>query len=197
MSEILASLSGFEKILFYIAVPFTLLTIIQLILEIIGLGGHHADAGMGDTTGGVDVTADHMPSFNVFTVRNVIYFLTMFGWTGLAASKAGAPVWLTTIIAIIAGTFTSFIIGYIFYLLSKLTESGNIKLANAVGSFGSVYLPIPARRVGSGIIQITVQGMTIEVKAITDGDDNLKTGTPIKVMNVIDDTTVLVSKSEA
>jgi len=194
MIEQFAALSGFERVLLYIAVPFTLLTIIQMIMEIVGLSshdGHHADGNLTLS----DVDHPSLAGYNFFTVRNLVYFLTMFGWVSLAVSRAGLSVGPSIIIGIIAGSFTTVLTAYIFLTLTRLNESGNIQLANAVGKTGSVYLRIPADRKGIGIIQLAVQGATIELNALTDGPE-LKTGQVVKVVQMLDLSLALVKPAD-
>lgn len=189
MLDFISTLTGFEQILFYIAVPFSLLTGIQLVLQFIG-GGHDLDAVAADLVS-PDIGHAHLPDFAVFTLSNFIYFLTLFGWAGIAASKAGASLALSLTIATLAGVLTTLLIAYIFSVLNRLTESGNIKIANAVGALGVVYLPIPPKRGGSGIVQVTIQGATVEVNAMTDGAE-LKTGQSVQVQAMLDGNTLLV-----
>ena len=199
-SEWWADLLALEKVFVGLAFPFTLLTIIQLVLELIGAGGDSDahDGGMDhgggfDASGhGADVFLDH---FHFFSVRNLIYFLMMFGWTGLAFSKAGAPAWLSIPVGMIAGLLTTVIIGWVFYNFSRFTESGNIRIENAVGQIGTVYIAIPEHRSGSGVIQLVLQGMTQELDAITDGE-KLPTGKPVQVVEVVSGNTVLVTGAD-
>ena len=62
-----------------------------------------------------------------------------------------------------------------------------------VGSQGKVYLTIPEARTGEGKVQISIQGAVREYNAQTDGDA-IKTGTPIKVTEVINENTLLVEE---
>ncbi len=56
---------------------------------------------------------------------------------------------------------------------------------------GTVYLPIPAERSGEGKVQITIAGAVREFNALTEGEA-LKTGTPIKVTEVVNESTLVV-----
>ena len=196
MLAVVSTLTGFERILLYIAVPFSILTVIQLVIQFV-VGGHDVSASGADIAvgGGADTdTGVSHHGFSIFTIGNLTYFLTMFGWAGLAASKSGAGVGFSLTIATAAGLLTTVIVAYIFFSLNRLTETGNVQLANAAGSSGTVYLHIPAKRSGTGLIQLTVQGQTVEMNALTDGDA-LKTGTPVKVEKVLDGDVALVVKS--
>ncbi len=192
-------LTALERVFVCLAFPFSLLTVFQLILELTGIGG---DGGSHDTSdghgggliAGGDDAGGFVDHFHFFSVRNMIYFLMMFGWTGLAFSKAGVPAAFSTIMGIIAGLLTTVIIGWIFYIFSRLTESGNVKIDSAIGQLGSVYLTIPPKREGQGIVQLVMQGVTQELNAITDGD-KLQTGTAVEVKQVVGGNIVLVEKS--
>jgi hypothetical protein len=192
MNEWWNAFTGVERFFLTVAIPFSLLTLIQLIMELIGMGGDHGHDSGGLDGGDVGGFYDHL---HFFSVRNMIYFLTMFGWVGLACTKGGFPVILVVPFGIIAGLVTTVIIAWIFYALSKFTESGNVQLSNALGKVGNVYLPIPAKRTGKGAVQVAVQGILQELDAITDGD-NLSSGTSIQVVDVLNNNTVVVAPSD-
>ena len=199
MEEWWIGLNSFERVFVILAFPFSLLTVLQLILELLGLSAHHGDSDMPVDTAMDSHSADLVheglfSSFPVFTIRNLIYFLTMFGWTGLACSKGGLPLALTIILAVIAGILTTMIIAWVFYLLNRLTESGNITINNALGQMGSVYITIPAHKEGTGVIQLVMQGATQELNAMTE-EAAIPANTAIKVVKIINQNTVLVKKS--
>lgn len=198
MSEWWLALTALEKVFVAMALPFSILTIVQLIMELFGLSGDHGTLDQGiDDGGGFDISGHDMGGFfghfTFFSVRNLIYFLMMFGWTGLACSKSGAPVWLTIIIAIFSGLLTTVIIGWIFYTFSRLTESGNVRIGSAVGQVGTVYITIPEKRSGTGVIQIVMQGTTQELTTMTDGEE-LPAGKSVKVSEIISGNIALVSR---
>ena len=82
------------------------------------------------------------------------------------------------------------------YVLKLNAEqaSGNIDVNTmAVGCTGRVYLTIPGERKGEGKVQITINESVREYQALTDGD-TIKTDTPIKVVEVINESTLLVEE---
>ena len=190
MTEWWIGLTAIEKIFFALAIPFSLLTLLQLVLELLGITTDHGNHGgfALDHDGGT--FSEH---FTFFSVRNLIYFLMMFGWTGLACYKAGIPIGITIFIGILAGVLTSIIIGWIFFSFNKLTESGNIRVESAIGQVGKVYLSIPGERQGTGMVQLVMQGVTQEMDAMTDGE-KLSVGTAVKVLEVMDGNILLVYK---
>jgi len=87
---------------------------------------------------------------------------------------------------------------YLFKWLSGMQQSGNIDIqASAKGCEGKVYIPIPASRSGEGKVQISISGAVREYNAITESDNALKTGTPIRVVDVINSDTVLVEETNS
>lgn len=215
MTEWWESLSSFEQVFWYIAIPFSLILIIQMIMTFAGMGGGDADIGGGDTDiSGMDLDVDadvdlsdisHSsdsyditdidPSFHFFTVRNFIAFFTMFGWAGIAAWNEGMDKTWTIVIAIAAGLITMAVVTALFYYISKLQDSGgSIKIKNALNQIGNVYLPIKADGGNVGKVQITIQNSLREMPAITKGDMDLATGTVVKVVGIVSNSILVVQK---
>ena len=87
---------------------------------------------------------------------------------------------------------------YMFKWLSKMQQSGNINIfQSAAGCNGKVYLTIPAERKGTGKVQISINESIREYDALTDSETELKTGTAIKVVEVIDSSTLLVEEIDS
>ena len=78
--------------------------------------------------------------------------------------------------------------------MHKLAESGTLKIKNAIGVIGEVYLPIGAERSKMGKVQIKVQGSLRELEAITDEPEELKTGSMVKVTEIVSAEILLVEK---
>lgn len=189
------SIGSYEKIYWFFAVPFTTVFLVQFFLTFSGSGGGEHDGGFehdGDADGGGHHEGDHA-GFNLFTLRNIIIFFTGFGWAGIVGVKSGYGKGLTGIFAFLVGLGLMLAVAGMYYLMSKLTENGNINMQNALDVPGRVYIPIPEGRQGVGQIQLTIQGSIREVEAMTEGDA-LSTGTPVKVTKVLDERTVIVEK---
>ncbi|MEN6452210.1 MAG: hypothetical protein ABFC96_17100 [Thermoguttaceae bacterium] len=163
----------------------------------------HGDAGSdfhGDHPGdGADNEASaHQPAghgamglFRIVSLRTVVAALTFFGLTGLAsqAAKASAPTSLA--IALASGAAAMFAVFWLMQAMQQLRTEGTVRIREAIGQHGSVYLRVPGNRSGSGKIQVSVQNRTMEYLAITAGPE-LPTGTEIVVVNVVDPTTLEV-----
>ncbi|NOX45657.1 MAG: hypothetical protein GXO89_01605 [Chlorobi bacterium] len=215
MYEWWEAFSGFEKVFWYIAIPFSVILIIQMILTFAGMGGSDSDVGGGDadvsgldldtdtdidvdTTEDVDTDGDNfdmVPSFHFFTIRNFIAFFTLFGWGGIAAFQNGFSRTWTIIIAFIAGVIALLAVSALFYFMGKLVDSGgSLRIRNALGKIGDVYIPIKANAGSIGKVQITVQGSLREMQAMTKGDSDLKTGTVVKVTGIAGNNILVVDK---
>lgn len=134
------------------------------------------------------------PGFDIFTIRNFITFFTIFGWAGIAGIHGGLNKIWTIVMAVGFGTAVMFLVAGLFYLIYRLAASGTLNIANALNQVGNVYIPIQANGGNIGKIQITVQGSLREMQAMTDGKEDLPTGTVIKVIKIISDNILLVEK---
>lgn len=180
--EWFSSLDALEKVLWIIAFTSTLIFIVQTVMTFMGMDGD------GDPSGcDVDMSGD-MP-IELFTFRNFVNFFLGFSWTGIALyGRAGVVV--TVVSSVVAGVVLVAAVMYMFYLMSRMEQSGNIDLhESAVGCRGTVYIAVPEG--GRGKVQITIQGAVREYDAVTGGEA-LASGTPIKVVGVVDDSTLKV-----
>lgn len=199
LNEWWAEIPNFERIFWFLAIPSSIISLLQLILEFVGMGSDSMDADL-DANVDVDVDADVSDSsghhaggdLRVFTVRGFIVFFTLFGWAGIAFSRASFPGLLVIIIAFLIGFGAMVLVAWLFKFLHSLGESGNIDIKNAVGKRGTVYFTIPGDGQSSGQIQITFQGSFHTMDAITYDKEDIKTGTNVKVTEVLEDGTLVV-----
>lgn len=180
-----------EQIYWMFAIPASLGFIIIAITTF--LGGE-VDAELGDAD--MEVDTDDGIGFQFITVKNMIGFFTIFSWTGIACLDSGYSAPLTITVSVIAGLAMMFTMAGIFYWLTKLTDSGTLKMENAIGGVGEVYLLIGKNRSGLGKVTITIQGAVRELQAMTDDGEDLSMGTIIEVKEVINNQILLVTKSK-
>lgn len=186
MSDWWSTMDLVEKIFWGISIPFSVLFLIQMVMTFIGgdLDDISADA---DTSVNGDIGID----FQFLTLKNLIAFFTIFGWTGIICLHSGLGTVLSTFIASIAGLLMMVVMASILYFMGKLTEEGTLKLSNAIGKVGNVYLTIPAGRKGMGKVQIQVQGLQT-LEAITDAEKDIKTGAVVEVVDILNDQILVV-----
>lgn len=186
------SLTDLQHIFAFIGIPSTLVLIVQTVLLLFGLGD-------GDD---IDFDGDGIPDdieagddgLTLFSIRGIVGMLCIAGWAGIVFIDFGLPDIISIILAIVCGVATLFGIAYLMKAALKLQSSGNIEIGSAVGKVGQVYIPIPAKGNGRGKINIIVQDRYIEVDAVTDSDEALKTGETVRVVSTDDMGLVMVER---
>ncbi len=189
MNNFFEGMTSLEQTYWIIAILGSAIFVVIFALTFIGVGDTDMEADISDINaddGGV--------GFQFFTFKNVIAFFTIFGWTGIVCIDNQMSSTATITISIIAGLLMMVLTSLLFYWMGKMAESGTLKIKNAIGVVGEVYLPIGANRSEIGKIQIKVQGSLRELEAITDANEELKTNTLIKVLKVVSDELLLVEK---
>lgn len=179
-----------EKVYWIIAIPSTILLIIQVVMT---LAGGDADEMDGDIDTG-DGDMDGGAGWQFFTYKNVLGFFTLFGWTGLGFLQMGLGVLIAGFFAFIAGSMMMSLMAALFYYISKLHQSGTMIIENAIGHTGEVYLRVPANRSGHGQIQVEVQGTLRTMDAITDDEKELPTGSIAQVLEIVNNQILLVTQ---
>lgn len=193
MTEWWTSLDLFMKILWCIAIASSLIFIVETILTFIG-----ADVEMDTDIDVADGGFEGDPSMNLYTFRNLVNFLLGMSWTAIILNDQIASKALLMLIAFAVGALLVAAVMYMFKWLSKMQQSGNINIfLSAAGCNGKVYLTIPAERKGTGKVQISINESIREYDALTDSETELKTGTAIKVVEVIDSSTLLVEEIDS
>lgn len=179
-----------EKIYWCIAIPFSIVFIIQLIMTLVG-GDFDASSSTGDADVAVD--SDHGIGFQFISIKNLIGFFTIFSWTGIACTAAGLNPILTVVIAVVAGLIMMLLMGLLIYYMGKLAEDGSMKMEDAIGKTATVYLTIPAKRSAQGKVQLTLHGFQT-LDAVTDDAEELKNGNMVKVVDIINNEILVVTK---
>jgi hypothetical protein len=189
MEEWFYSLTLFERIYWITAILGSIFLVILLVLTF--LGGDADD--IGDIDGDLDLDAGI--DFQFLSFKNLVGFFTIFGWTGIACLNAELSYGLTLFISLFCGFLMMLAMASLFYFLSKLNSSGGaIKISNALDGIGEVYTTIGANRSKIGKVQITVQGRSRELDALTDEEFDLRQGNIIKVSEITSNGILIVNK---
>ena len=176
--------------------------LVQFVLTVVGFGADDldfmddmpdpGDLDVGDVQGDVH---DHGSTwfFGVISFRTVVAALMFFGLVGLAAQQGlpGQPV-VALVVATCAGAAAMYGVHYLIQLMLRLRHDGNVRIERSVGKRGTVYVPIPGDKSGSGKVQLRMQDRIMEYQAMTGGSQQLVTGTPVEVVDVINQNTVEV-----
>lgn len=151
-------------------------------------GGFHfdgSDAHSGDF-GDTDV------SFQFLSLQGLTAFFMMFGLVGMAIYAAGQGSLVSIAGGLIAGVFTVWVVSKVFIGFQSLQSDGTIRIENAIGREGSVYLTIPEGDIGK--VNVTVQGRLTEFEAVSLNKKKIETGQRVKVINVIGRDRLVVEK---
>ena len=189
MTDWWVALGGDEKIFYGIALASSLVMLIQLVLTLVGGAFDVAD-------GEFEVEATD-GDLGVLSIRTICAFFVGFGWGGISALNIyEGNIFIATIAGFITGSL--FLAGVLWTMrgLHSLREDGTVDIKNSVGTTGSVYLPIPPNREGTGQIQVVIQGRERTVIALTDSDVGLENRARIIVTEQIDPQTVLVAPAD-
>ena len=205
------SLSTAAQIFACMAIPASLLLLIQTILTFMGIGdsGDVADDmpddipdDLPDASDGVfgeNAVTDAADTFGldglrIFTMRGIVSFFVVFGWLGIAMDAAGVALWITLLVSTVCGLAMMLVLAFLMRAIMKLRSDGNTDNRNAVGTSGKVYLTIPPQRSGEGKVQIMLQGSYVERNAVTDDESPIPTGCEVVVIGISGQTDLVVRR---
>jgi hypothetical protein len=150
----------------------------QILLTMFGLGDDAPD--LADDIDGAS------EAINLLSVRSLAAGTVVFGAAGLALAGwlPGGLRWLSVPGAMLPAFGAAFVTAYLTRVMHRTETRGNLRLDGAVGQLGTVYLRIPAGNAGTGIVQFSLQGRTIELPAWTGEANELATGSSVLVISV-------------
>jgi hypothetical protein len=201
------SLTAAERIFAAFGIPAAIVMLVQTVLLLLGfLGGGEADIpsdtsglgeGMdiGDTTGGVDpINTPGDSGLRMFSVRGIVAFFAVFGWTALAVSRSGGPITLASGLGVAAGLAALFALAWMMRAILRMQEDGTADERTAIGRSASVYLQIPAGRSGTGKVTVLVSSQLREFDAVTDDGEVIPTGREVTVVGLSGRSTMVVRR---
>lgn len=202
------------RVLYCVAVPASLILLLQLLLTMVG---GHGDSGVdvSDTSGldldtdfDADLDGDGIPdgfdtditdggnpadfgNLRFLTLQTIVTFLAVFGWVSIISISSGLPAALGLGIGAVCGILMMLVVAKIVQMSRKLAENGAINLKRAIGETASVYVTVPPKNGGTGKITMQLQGRFCEFDAVNSGDTELTTGSQVLVTDVLGDTLVV------
>ena len=186
-----------QKVFFIIgciAVGFTAIRIVLMLIGFIGVDGGDVDADVdadfdgdvGDADSFLDLGGVHF-----VTLNGAIVGLALGTWVGYFTAPV-LPLWLCIVLTVIAVLVFMYLYALLMRAIYKLQNDGTLVKKNAVGKNGTVYLAIPPMRTGSGKVNVIVQGQYVELEAVTDENQRIPTGAPIDVVGITDEELLIV-----
>lgn len=170
----------------YIAIPTSLIFIIQSVMTFIGV----------DSSDGIEADFDSnlegaQAPFQLFSLRNLINFLLGFSWAGISFFHSIASLPLLLLAAALTGTAFVLLFFVIIKQLQKLAEDNSFHINQTLNKTAEVYLPIPAHKSGIGKVLVSVKGSIRELSAITEGE-RLIQGLPVRIIKIQSDNLLVV-----
>ena len=166
-----------QQIFALVAIPSTLIMIIQTVMLVIGMD-NEADMDIDDVPEMMD------DGLTLFSVRGIVTMLAVTGWCAVAFVDSGLSDVLAVVISVALGFLALVGMAYLMRAVYRLQASGNIDVGNAVGKVAQVYIPIAAGAEKKGKVTMTLQGKYCELDAITTASETLKTGSYVRVVAV-------------
>jgi len=204
------ALSTMKQVMYCIAVPSTLLLIIQTVMVIVGFGDGGPDVNPSDTSGldldvpdgdvefdldapdgdlGGDVSGD-IGALKLFTFQGIIAFATTFSWTTLVCLN-GLPNGAAIVIGIMAGIAMMYVVAKLMQFSKKLTENGTFHAKSVIGEDAQVYIPIlPNGRTG-GKVTVNNASRFAELEAVTESGEMIPSGERVRIVDVRGDVVVV------
>lgn len=181
MTDFLEYADIYFKTFWYIALPVSLIFLIQAIITFSGISSDI------DTDSEVHLDGDGL--FEYFTVRNAINFLLGFSWGGICFYPHISNKLLLVFFAVLSGLVFFIAFFHIIQQIKKLEENNSFNPLNTIGKEGEVYLKIPAN--GKGKVQVSHNGSVHELEAISDSL-LMETGTKVTIVDVLENNILLV-----
>ena len=130
-------------------------------------------------------------SMHFFTLQTIVAFLTVFSWSSIVLVGSSVPKIAALAVGSILGIGTMALVAKMVQFSMRLAENGTVDLRNAIGESATVYIPCPAKNQGMGKITMTLQGQMMELGAFNEGEEMLKTGTKVVVVDVRGDDVIV------
>lgn len=203
------SLGILQRILYCIAIPATLVLILQTVLVIMGFGDGASGAdfnpsdtsGMdldGDVSAGdfldgdvADAVSGDFGSLKLFTVQGAVAFLATFSWVAIVCVNTGMHPVAAIAIGIACGGAMMYVVAKLLRAMAKLAENGTFRLKSVVGETAQVYLTILPNGENGGKITLNSTSRFAEVDAITEGPQSIPSGSRVRIVDVRGDVVVV------
>jgi hypothetical protein len=174
------------------------LVLLQFLAGAFGIGGEHGDAaghhdfGTDHTSDGHGHESDGSWFLGMLTFRAIAAAIAFFGLGGLIAAYYDMPRSAQLATATLSGFAALYLVATMMKMLYRLKADGGVKIQQAIGRTGTVYLRVPGQKTGPGKVTLNLQNRTVELEAFTAANE-LPTGTPIRVVAVLGPSSVEVT----
>jgi hypothetical protein len=174
-----------KQVFYGLALIASFIALILAVLAIIGMEHHDAVDAVGST--GLDDGGG-----GIFSLKPLTGFFLGFGWAGGIALSRGFTIPVAILIALVCGGAIMAVIVLMFRTILGLRSDGTMRIADAVGAVGSVYVTLPAGKAGGGQVVVSFRNRQETLAALNTADRSIPSGEKIRVVGVVDSRTVLV-----
>lgn len=188
--EYFNSLEPLLRTFWFIALPISLIFVIQTIMTFMGFDG--SDGMEADFDGDLDTDGGGVGQF--FSFRNFINLLLGFSWTGVLFYHDIENKSLLVAFAVFVGLVFLFFFFWAIKQVKGLAEDNTFMIQDAIGKLAEVYIPIPANMSGKGKVLVSVKGTTHELDAVTNADTKLPTASMVRIVSVENESILKVEK---
>ena len=114
----------FEQIFWIITIPATVVFLLLLVLTVFG-GDTDTDV---DTDVDADIADGYSIPFQFLSLKNIVAFFAVFGWSGIGFIHAEMAYWLVVLLAVLCGLLMMTLMATLFSLVFiSFNESNNTK----------------------------------------------------------------------
>ena len=178
-----------QQIFYGIGIISLLITAIQMLLTLVGLGAEAVDLDL--EFDGPD--AEHSSGIGLFSSQTISAFLLGFGWVGAITRSSGAALTLSILAALLVGIGLMFVMFFLLRALMGLQSRGNLDYGSAVGLEGVVYATLPGdNQDGGGQIQVTIQSRLTTAAARKASPGAIGPGEKVKIIKLAGPTSFVV-----
>lgn len=203
------ALSILQKVLYCIAIPATLILILQTVMVIMGFGDGGSDFNPSDTSGldldlpeeipsgdlpDVDIAdgaSGDIGSLKLFTMQGAVAFLTTFAWVALVGINAGLPEAAAMLSGFACGAVMMYVVAKLLQLTARLAENGTFRLKSVIGEAAQVYVTVLPSGENGGKVTLKSSSRFAELDAITEGGEAIPTGSTVRIVDVRGDVVVV------
>jgi hypothetical protein len=186
--EILDNLAPLLRTFWFIAIPSSLIFIVQTISTFTGADAY--DGVGADFDSNLDGTD---APFQLFSFQNLINFLLGFSWGGISFYGSVSSPMLLIVLSLVIGLAFVGVFFIIIQQIRKLAEDNSFKIDHTLNKTAEVYLSIPEGKKGTGKIMISIGGSVHVLDAITEYE-RIETGSVVRVTRVGDNNFLTVEK---
>lgn len=151
-----------------------------------------AQLAMGQLGGDVDINMDGITDatiddpageVRVLSLQSLSAFAIGAGWMGLAALRlAGMSFSGATVVALLSGVATAWLLVVLLRRLFGLQSSGNVSIQNAVGLTGEIDIAVPPAGAGAGRVRVVVLGRQRDFQAVQRGGELLHDHAHVRIV---------------